>query len=205
MTRGRHLLSRLGIKGQGHKLHVKPCKHDTDWTISARTIKFCTHTSTTYDKRTTPIDFQGQGSKVKVACYTLLLNRVNIRLEPSNLMHILRMTKGRHLLLLTAGVKGQGHTLYLVVKPCKHDTDWTVSARTVKLVMHTFYVKRTTPIVFKVRGQGHMLYLVVKLCKHDTDWTVSARTIELGTHTPYDKRMTSIDFQGQGSKVKVIG
>ena len=28
----------------------------------------------TYDKRKTPIDFQGQGSKVKVTRYTLLLN-----------------------------------------------------------------------------------------------------------------------------------
>ena len=42
------------------------CKHDTDWTVSARTVKLGTHT--TYDKRTTPIDFQGHGSKVKVTC-----------------------------------------------------------------------------------------------------------------------------------------
>ena len=40
---------------------------------------------TTYDKRTielfsieNPIDFQGQGSKVKVTCYTMLLNHVNM-------------------------------------------------------------------------------------------------------------------------------
>ena len=33
-------------------------------------------THTTYDKRTNPIDFQGHGSKVKVTCYTLLLNLV---------------------------------------------------------------------------------------------------------------------------------
>ena len=30
-----------------------------------------------HDKRTTPIDFQGQGSKVKVACSTLLLSLLN--------------------------------------------------------------------------------------------------------------------------------
>ena len=42
----------------------KPCKHDTDWTVSARTVKLSTHA--TYDKKTNPIDFQGQGSKVKV-------------------------------------------------------------------------------------------------------------------------------------------
>ena len=53
----------------------KACKHDTDWTVSATTIKLSTHT--TYAKRTNPIDFQGHGSKVKVTCYTLLLNLVN--------------------------------------------------------------------------------------------------------------------------------
>ena len=71
MTRG-HL-----FKGQGHTLQivVKPCNHDTDWTVSARTIKLGTHIS--YDKRKTPIDFQGHGSKVKVTCKTLLLYLVN--------------------------------------------------------------------------------------------------------------------------------
>ena len=53
----------------------KACKHDTDWTVAARTVKLGTHT--TYDKRTNLIDFQGQGSKVKVTAYTLLLNLVN--------------------------------------------------------------------------------------------------------------------------------
>ena len=53
----------------------KACKHDTDWTVPARTFKL--GTLTTYDKRTNPIDFQGQGSKVKVTRYTLLLNLVN--------------------------------------------------------------------------------------------------------------------------------
>ena len=50
----------LSVCGSVHKA----CKHDADCTVSARTVKFGTHT--TYDKRTTPIDFQGQGSKVKV-------------------------------------------------------------------------------------------------------------------------------------------
>ena len=51
-------------------------------------------------KRTTPIDFQGQGSKVKVTRKTLLLNLVNtiqtetLQLGPSNLVHILLMTRG---------------------------------------------------------------------------------------------------------------
>ena len=78
MTRGRLLLlSILGVKGQGHMLYivVKPCKHDTNWTISARTVNLGTHT--TYDKMTTPVDFQGHGSKVKVTCKALLLNHVN--------------------------------------------------------------------------------------------------------------------------------
>ena len=56
-------------------LSHKSYKHDTDWTVPARTVKLGTITS--YDKRTTPIDFQGQG-------------------------------------------KGQGYTLDIVVKPCKH-------------------------------------------------------------------------------------
>ena len=43
-------------------------------------------------------------------------------------------------------VKGQGHTVLIVVKPCKQDTYWTVSARTVKFGTHTTYDKRTNPI-----------------------------------------------------------
>ena len=64
-------------------------------------IKLGTHTS--YDKRTTPIDFQGQGSKVEVTRYTLFLNLVNmIQTEPfqlwqSNLVRTLLMTRGWHL------------------------------------------------------------------------------------------------------------
>ena len=87
----------------------KACKHDTDWTVPARTFKF--GTLTTYDKRTNPIDFQGQGSKVKVTFYTLLLNLVNkiqtepFQLGPSNLVYILLMTRGRHLLI--SKVRGQ--------------------------------------------------------------------------------------------------
>ena len=100
----------------------KACKHDTDWTVAVRTVKLSTHT--TYDKRTNPIDFQGQGSKVKVTGYTLLLNLVNtIQTEPfklgsSNLVHILLMTRGWHLLISRSGVKGQGHMLHIVVKLC---------------------------------------------------------------------------------------
>ena len=88
------------VKGQGHTLYsiVKPCKHDTDRTVSARTVKLDTHT--TYDKRKTPIDFQGRWSKVKVTRNTVLLNLVNMiqtelfKLGPSNLVHILLMTRG---------------------------------------------------------------------------------------------------------------
>ena len=68
-------------------------------------------TQITYGKRTTPIDFQGHGSKVKVTRYTLLLNLVNtiqtepFQLGPSNLVHRLLMARGRH--LLTFKVMGQ--------------------------------------------------------------------------------------------------
>ena len=87
----------------------KACKHDRDWTVPARAVKLGIHT--TYDKRTNPIDFQGQGSKVKVTSYTYLLNLVNtIQTEPfelglSNLVHILLMTRGRTLLIFK--VRGQ--------------------------------------------------------------------------------------------------
>ena len=87
----------------------KACKHDRDWTVPARAVKLGIHT--TYDKRTNPIDFQGQGSKVKVTRWTLLLNLVNtIQTEPfevglSNLVHILLMTRGRTLLIFK--VRGQ--------------------------------------------------------------------------------------------------
>ena len=60
----------LSVCGSVHKA----CIHDTDRAIPARTVQLGTHTA--YDKRN-PIDFQGQGSKVKVICYTLLLNLVN--------------------------------------------------------------------------------------------------------------------------------
>ena len=81
----------------------KACKHHTDRTLSARTVKLGTHI--TYDKRKNPIDFQGHGSKVKVTRYTLLLNLVNtiqtepFQLGPSNLVHILLMTRKRTLLI----------------------------------------------------------------------------------------------------------
>ena len=105
--------SRSWVKGLGHTLDivVKPCKHDTDWTVPARTVKLGTHTT----KRTTP-------------------------LKEDELYWFLR-----------SGVKGQGHMLDIVVKPCKQDTDWTVSARTIKLGTLTSYDKKTTPIDF----QGH--------------------------------------------------
>ena len=37
------------------------CRHNTDWTVWARTVKL--GTLTTYDMRTNPIDFQGQRSR----------------------------------------------------------------------------------------------------------------------------------------------
>ena len=82
---------------------VEPFKHDTDLTFSARTVKLDTHT--TYDTRKTPTDFQGQGSKVTVIRYTMLLNLVNMiqtepfKLGPSNLDYKLLMTRGRHLFI----------------------------------------------------------------------------------------------------------
>ena len=54
-----------------------------------------------------------------------------------------------------------------VHKACKHDTDRTVSAGTVKLGKHITYNKRKNPIDFQ--GQGHILHIVVKCCKYDID------------------------------------
>ena len=106
---------------------LKVCKHHTDWTVSARTVKLGTYT--TYDKRTNPIDFQGQGSKVKVTRYILLLlNLVNtiqtepFKLGPSNLVHILLMTRGRHLLIFKVrGQRSRSHATYCCWT-CKHNT-----------------------------------------------------------------------------------
>ena len=66
----------------------KACKHDTDITVSVRTVTHGTQTS--YGKKTTPI-------------------------------------------VLRSGVKGQGHTLNINVKPCEQDKDRIVWVRTVKL------------------------------------------------------------------------
>ena len=78
MTGGQHLLL-FKVRGQRSRslinIVVKPCKQDYDRTVTARTVKLCTHTS--YDKRTTPIAFQSQGSNIKVIAKALLLIPVN--------------------------------------------------------------------------------------------------------------------------------
>ena len=95
----------------------KSCKHDTDWTVPERNFKL--GTLTTYDKRTNPIYFQGQGSKVKVTRNTLLLNLVNttqaelFKLGLSNLVHILLMTRGRRLLISKViGQRSRSHSIH---------------------------------------------------------------------------------------------
>ena len=147
------LFVRLSVRLSVHK----SCKHDTDWTVPARTFKLCTLTS--YDKRTNPIDFQGQGSKVKVTRNTLLLNLVDtiqtepFKIGPSNLVHILLMTRGRHLLISKVrGQRSRSHAKHCCLTKCKHDTHWTLQARTIKLGTHTSYDKRRTTINFQ--GQG---------------------------------------------------
>ena len=87
----------------------------------------------------------------------LLVNAIQtepFQLGLSNSVHILLMTTQDNTYWFSRSeVKGQGHTLHIVVKPCKQDTDWTVSAQTVKLGTHT---------VFRVKGQGHTLDIVFK-------------------------------------------
>ena len=66
-----------------------------------------------------PVDFQGQGSGLKVTGYTLLLNLVNrIQMEPfqlglSNLVHILLMTKGQQILIFKVmGQRSRSHSTH---------------------------------------------------------------------------------------------
>ena len=58
-------------------MRILGTEHFTDRTISVKAIKLDTYTS--YDKRTTPMDFHGQGSKVNVTRYTLLYGLVNTK------------------------------------------------------------------------------------------------------------------------------
>ena len=110
--------SRSGV--QGHMLHVvKPCKHDADWTVSARTVILDTHTIMTIGMIGGHIDFQGQGSKVKVTRYTLLLNLVN-SLYPLSYDHQTWYTyflwqEDDTYWFSRSGVKGWGHLLNIVV------------------------------------------------------------------------------------------
>ena len=102
------------------------------------------------------------------------------------------MIRGRTLLIFKSGVKGQCHTLHFVVKPYKHNTDWTVSAGTVKLSTHTTFDKRKTPIDFQVRG--HRSRSHATLCCLNLVY----RIVKLGTDTTYDKMMTPIAFKVKG-------
>ena len=44
-------------------------------------------------------------------------------LRSSNLVNILLLQEDDTFCFSRSGVKGQGHALVVVVKPCKHDTD----------------------------------------------------------------------------------
>ena len=151
-----------GVAQASVRLSVhKACRPDTDWTIPARTLKL--GTLTTYDKRMNPIDFQGQVSKVKVTRNTLLLNLINriqtepFKLGPSNLVHILLMTRGRHLLIS----KVRGHrsrsyiryTLLLNLVNTIQTEPLQLINKTFKLGTLTTYDKRTNPIDFQGQGQ----------------------------------------------------
>ena len=115
------------------------------------------------------------------------------------------MATARHLLIFKVGVKCQGHMLVIVVKPCKHNTDWTVSAR-IKLGTHTTYNKRTTPIHFKVRGQrsSHTLVIFVKPSQRDTEGTVLARTINLRGQEDDTYWFSRSRVKGHGHTLDVI-
>ena len=142
-----------------------------------------------YDKKTTPIDFQGQRSRSELDVVKLWKHYTDwiVLIKTVKLLHILLMTRKWHLLLFKVSdqtLKGQGHTLVFIVNPRKRTTDWTVSARTVKLGNHDSYDKRMIIDTYwfsrsGVKDLGHKIHIVVKPCKHHTDWTISARTSNL--------------------------
>ena len=128
----------------------------------------------------TPIDFQGQGSKVKVTRYTLLLNLVNtiqtepFQLGPSNFVHLLLMSRlvGTLLMVMAHGVKVcLSHATHLSTKLVDMIQTEQFQLGPVKLGTNTTYDRRMTPIDFQGQGSkvGHTLHIVVKPCKHDTD------------------------------------
>ena len=106
-----------------------------------------------------PIDFQGQGSKVKVTRYILMLNLVNtiqtepFQLGPSNLVHILFMIRGRHLLIFKVGVKGQGHTYILMLNLVNTIQTEPLKLGPSKLVHILLMTRGRHLLIFKVRGQ----------------------------------------------------
>ena len=67
----------------------------------------------------------------------------------------------------------QGQKLDIVVKPHKDDTDWTISATTVK-TWYTYLWQEDDTYWFSrsgVKGQGHILN--VKVCKQDKPYLIA--------------------------------
>ena len=153
---------------------VKWIKEDLCVTCMDRFLLYARLVGTYYDMTRAPVCLSVRLSvcpSVHKAWNTKQTER--LQLGPSNLVHLLLMTRGRTLLIFKVrGQRSRSH-LHIVVKPCKHDTDWTIWARTVKLGTHTTW------------SRSH-LHIVIKPWKHNTDWTIWARTVKLGTHTTYD-------------------
>ena len=79
-------------------------------------------------------------------------------------------------------VRGQRlrHTLDIVVKPCKHDRDWTVSTKIVKLGTSIFLYDIFFSMSW-IKGQSQMVDIVVKLCEGDKDKLVLVGTVNYNT------------------------
>ena len=110
--------SRSGVKGQGHTLHivVKPCKQDTDWNVSARTVKLGTYFLWQKDNSYNVL-LSRSGVKGRGHTLSIVVNLVNMiqnepfQLDPSNLVHILLMTRGQRLLIFKdRGQRSRSHT-----------------------------------------------------------------------------------------------
>ena len=189
---------RLSVRPSVHKA----CKHDTDWTVWARTVKL--GTLTTYDKRMNPIDFQGQGSKVKVTRYILMLNLVNtIQTEPlklgqSNLIHILLMTRGQHLLIFKVrGLRSRSHATHCFLNLVNTIQTEPFQLRPSNLVHILLFID--------FQGQGSKVKVQRYILMLNLVNTIHSEPLKLGpsnlVHILLMTRTTPIDFQGQGSKV----
>ena len=111
--------------------------------------------------------------RLSVGLSTKLVNTVQTepyQLGPSNLIHILLMTRGRTLMIfkvMGSKVKVTRYTFLLnLVNMIQTEPFHLRPSNLVHILLMT---RGRHQLIFKVRGQGHTLQIVVKPRKHDTD------------------------------------